>query len=57
MQKTIIDLVVNKVNIAAYHSLVGGESYDKEEKEEPIYRSVRFKSTYMYVCSQSAKGG
>lgn len=57
MQKTIIDLVVNKVNIAAYHSLVGGESYDKEEKEEPIYRSIRFKSTYMYVCSQSAKGG
>lgn len=35
MRKTIIDLVVNvnKVNIDAYHSLVGGEPYDKEEKE------------------------
>ena len=49
----IIDPVVNKVNI---DSLVRGEPYDKEEKEEPIYRSIRFRSTYMYVCSQSPKG-
>ena len=32
-----------------------GESYDTEEKGEEIYRSIHFRSTYMYVCSQSEK--
>lgn len=42
------------------NSLVRGKPYDKdkETKEEPISnykRSIRFRSTYMYVCSQSTK--
>lgn len=29
--------------------------YDKEEKGEPIYRSICLRTTYMYVRSQSEK--
>ncbi|KAG8487196.1 hypothetical protein CXB51_020850 [Gossypium anomalum] len=41
-------------------SRLRGKLYDKdkETQEEPIYkfrRSIRFRSTYMYVCSQSTK--
>jgi hypothetical protein len=35
----------NKVNIDAYRSLVRGDFYDKEKKEESIYgRYIRIKS-------------
>lgn len=40
MRKMIIDLVKNQINI---DSLVRGEPYDKEEKEEVIYKSIRFR--------------
>ena len=57
MQKMIIDPVVNKVNKVNkvnIDSLVRDEPYDKDNKEEG--RSICFRSTYMYVCSQSPKG-
>lgn len=36
MQKAIIDLVVNKININTYRSLVGGKPYAKEAKNKSI---------------------
>ena len=33
----------NNVNIDAYRSLVRGDFYDKEKKEESIYRSMCFR--------------